>query len=66
MLPASRFMTVKEVAAYMRVSDMTVYRLIESGQLRATRAGRSWRIQTSDAEAYLDASYNRPAPVAGA
>ena len=36
-----RFLTVAEVAAVMRVSKMTVYRLVHSGELAAVRVGRS-------------------------
>ena len=40
----TRFMTVSEVAAVLRVSNMTVYRLINAGQLPAVRIGRSFRV----------------------
>jgi excisionase family DNA binding protein len=39
-----RFLTVAEVADMMRVSTMTVYRLVKSGELPAVRFGRSYRI----------------------
>lgn len=39
-----RFLTVAEVAEMMRVSTMTVYRLVKSGELPAVRFGRSYRI----------------------
>ncbi|HEY8340109.1 MAG TPA: helix-turn-helix domain-containing protein [Egibacteraceae bacterium] len=51
-----RLWTVAEVADHMRVSNMTVYRLIKSGQLPAIRVGKNFRIRSSDLEAYLDAS----------
>ena len=38
-------MTVAEVASRMRVSKMTVYRLVHSGELPAIRFGRSFRVQ---------------------
>ena len=38
---APRFMTVTEVADIMRVSKMTVYRLIHSGEMPAIRVGRA-------------------------
>src|SRR5258705_12966236 len=38
-----KFLTVAEVAALMRVSKMTVYRLGHSGELTAVRGGRSFR-----------------------
>ncbi|QWW19868.1 helix-turn-helix domain-containing protein [Schaalia sp. 19OD2882] len=41
---APRFMTVSEVADLMRVSKMTVYRLIHSGEMPAIRVGKSFRV----------------------
>ena len=41
---APRFMTVTEVADIMRVSKMTVYRLIHSGEMPAIRVGKSVRV----------------------
>ena len=43
-----RFLTVAEVAALLRVSSMTVYRLVHSGELPAVRFGRSYRIPESE------------------
>jgi excisionase family DNA binding protein len=48
-----RLMTVSEVATSLRVSTMTVYRLINGGELRAARIGRSFRVRTEDLEHYL-------------
>ena len=42
-----RFLTIAEVAAFMRVSRMTVYRLVHSGVLPAIRFGRSFRVPES-------------------
>lgn len=42
--PPVKFLTVAEVAALMRVSKMTVYRLVHSGELPAARVGRSFRV----------------------
>ena len=39
-----KFLTVAEVAAMMRVSKMTVYRLVHDGDLPAVRVGRSFRV----------------------
>jgi excisionase family DNA binding protein len=48
-----RLLTVGEVAGTMRVSNMTVYRLIKSGQLAAIRVGKNYRIRESDVNRYL-------------
>ncbi len=42
-----RFLTVAEVADLMRVSNMTVYRMVHAGELPAIRFGRSFRIPES-------------------
>jgi excisionase family DNA binding protein len=49
-----RFLTVAEVAEMMRVSNMTVYRMVESGKLPAVRFGRSYRIPESALAAVIE------------
>ncbi len=46
-------LTVAEVAAAMRVSNMTVYRLIKGGELPAVRVGKNYRLRESDLERFL-------------
>ena len=53
----ARFFTVNEVADLLRVSRMTVYRLIKEGQLKALRVGRSYRLREDDVDEYLSARY---------
>ena len=48
-----RFLTVAEVADMMRVSKMTVYRLVHSGELPAIRFGRSFRVPESAVHAAI-------------
>ncbi|HEV8297343.1 MAG TPA: helix-turn-helix domain-containing protein [Acidimicrobiales bacterium] len=55
----ARFLTVAEVAAIMRVSTMTVYRLIKAGELASVRVGKSYRIKEDDVDRYLSARYNQ-------
>ncbi|NYJ73511.1 excisionase family DNA binding protein [Allobranchiibius huperziae] len=50
-------MTVAEVATIMRVSKMTVYRLVHSGELEAVRVGRSFRVPETAVTEYLSQSY---------
>jgi len=52
-----RFLTVAEVASRIRVSKMTVYRLVHAGQLEAVRVGRSFRVPESAVDDYLRKSY---------
>lgn len=55
----SSFVTVAEVAGRLRVSNMTVYRLIQAGQLAAVRVGRSYRIRDVDVDRYLSGQYTQ-------
>jgi excisionase family DNA binding protein len=52
-----RFLTVAEVATMMRVSKMTVYRLVHGGELPAVRVGRSFRVPEQAVNEYLQHSY---------
>jgi excisionase family DNA binding protein len=52
-----RFLTVAEVATLMRVSKMTVYRLVHSGELTAVRVGRSYRVPEKAVHDYLRDAY---------
>jgi excisionase family DNA binding protein len=54
-----RFVTVAEVAEQLRVSNMTVYRLVQAGHLPAVRVGRSYRIREDDVDKYLAAQYTQ-------
>jgi excisionase family DNA binding protein len=53
----SRYVTVAEVADQLRVSNMTVYRLVQAGQLPAVRVGRSYRIREEDVDRFLAEKY---------
>ncbi|MGV9825872.1 MULTISPECIES: helix-turn-helix domain-containing protein [unclassified Gordonia (in: high G+C Gram-positive bacteria)] len=53
----SQFLTVAEVASLMRVSKMTVYRLVHNGELPAVRVGRSFRVHAKAVHDYLETSY---------
>ncbi|HWU31928.1 MAG TPA: helix-turn-helix domain-containing protein [Marmoricola sp.] len=52
-----KFLTIAEVAAVMRVSKMTVYRLVHGGELPAVRVGRSFRVSEKDANDYIQKSF---------
>lgn len=59
--PDMTLLTVAEVADTMRVSRMTVYRMVHSGELPAIRFGRSYRIPAVAVEELL----RRPAADVG-
>jgi len=48
-----RLLTPSEVAAVLRVSPMTVYRMVRGGAVRALRVGRQLRIPAEDVTAYI-------------
>ena len=52
-----KFLTVAEVATLMRVSKMTVYRLVHSGELPAVRVGKSFRVPEKAVHSYLEGAY---------
>jgi excisionase family DNA binding protein len=53
MVQPSALLTVKEVAEILRVSQPTVLRMIDDGELRAIRVRNQWRIRRSDLDEYL-------------
>ena len=57
-----RLLTVTEVATIMRVTKMTVYKLVHSGELEVIRKGRSFRIPETAVNNYLKQVdvFNRP------
>ncbi|WP_437773941.1 helix-turn-helix domain-containing protein [Arthrobacter sp. KNU40] len=55
-IPGNRFMTIAEVAQALRVSRMTVYRLVNSHAIHAVRFGRSYRVPESAVESYIEHS----------
>jgi excisionase family DNA binding protein len=54
-----RFLTVAEVASLLRVSTMTVYRLIKAGRLASVRVGKSYRVREDDVDRYLASTYTQ-------
>ena len=56
-----KFLTVAEVADLMRVSKMTVYRLVHSGDLTAVRVGRSFRVPEHAVHTYLREAFQETA-----
>lgn len=53
-LSETRFLTVDEVARAMRLSRMTVYRMVHSHELAAVRFGRSFRVPESAVKDFIE------------
>ncbi|XAS65501.1 helix-turn-helix domain-containing protein [Pseudarthrobacter sp. So.54] len=47
------FLTIAEVATAMRVSKMTVYRLVKAHAIAAVRVGRSFRVPEDAVSDYI-------------
>jgi excisionase family DNA binding protein len=56
-LASVQFLTVAEVAARMRVSKMTVYRLVHGGELPDVRVGRSFQVPRRAVDDHLRTAY---------
>lgn len=50
------FMTVGEVAELLRVSKMTIYRMVHSGEMLSIRLGRSFRLPRRSVDNYIRSS----------
>lgn len=52
-------MTIQEIAARLRVSRMTVYRLVKTGEMAGFQVGRSFRVYRKDYDAYVEEAKER-------
>ncbi len=48
-----QILTVEEVAAYLRLSTATIYRMAQTGEMPAKRVGRSWRFSQTLIDEWL-------------
>lgn len=58
---SERLLTAAEVADLLRVSTMTIYRLVRRGELPAVRVGRNYRVREDDLTRYLEGQVVDPA-----
>ena len=49
-------MTLEEVAAYLRLSKDTVYRMAQNGKIPAAKVGAQWRFQRQEVDEWLKAN----------
>ncbi len=52
----TELMTLQEVADCLRVTEKTIYRLLERGKIPATRVGRQWRFDRASINEWLHQS----------
>jgi PTS system nitrogen regulatory IIA component len=59
-------MTIEEVAAYLRVSERTVYDWAQKGDLPGGKLGTTWRFKREDVENWVNSRISsKPAPASG-
>lgn len=51
-------MTIKEVAAYLKLTEKTAYRLSAEGEIPGFKVGGSWRFRKSDIDRWIDQQAN--------
>ncbi|EGR9006588.1 helix-turn-helix domain-containing protein [Vibrio vulnificus] len=49
-----QILTLKEVAAYLKLAEKTAYRLASEGKLPGFKVGGSWRFKREDLEAWIE------------
>jgi excisionase family DNA binding protein len=49
----AELMTLKEVARYLRLSDQTLYKMVEQGRVPALKAGTRWRFRKDEIDAWM-------------
>jgi excisionase family DNA binding protein len=49
-----QIMTVSEVAEYLKISEMTTYKLVQEGKIPAFKIGRHWRIKRGDLSEFIE------------
>lgn len=54
MIVDTTLMTVREVARYLRLNSLTIYDYIRSGQLKAVKFGRNYRVEYRDLLTFIN------------
>lgn len=47
-------LTIKEVAAYLKIKEKTAYRLVAEGKIPGFKVGGSWRFRREEIVAWID------------
>ena len=53
-------MTLEEVARFLRLSNDTVYRLVNAGKRPASKVGDQWRFRKEDVDEWFEKNKNVP------
>jgi len=47
-------MTITQVAKYLQISEVTTYKLVNEGKMKAFKIGRHWRVKRDDLDEYIE------------
>lgn len=61
----SEVLTLSEVAAYLKVNDKTIYRLLQRKEIPAFKVAGSWRFKEKDLQVWIESKKNTPPPPKG-
>jgi len=53
-----QILTLKEVAAYLKLAEKTAYKLAAAGKLPGFKVGGSWRFKEADIERWIEEKKN--------
>lgn len=54
------YLTPIEIAKQLKITERTVYRWLDAGDLRGVKLGRVWRVRRNDLEKFLTERENSP------
>lgn len=57
--PEGEILTLDEVAAYLKTSKRTVYRLAQNGDIPAFKLGGTWRLRRSELDRWITDSIKK-------
>lgn len=52
-------MTIEQTAEYLQLGIKTIRRMIEDGDIKASKIRNTWRIRKSDIDEYLNQNLNK-------
>lgn len=51
---SDEIMTISEVAEFLKISEITTYKLVQEGKIPAFKVGRHWRIVKNDLTEFIE------------
>lgn len=56
-MDAGDILTIQELAAYLKISKSTLYKLVREGKIPAQKIGRHWRFRRGTIDRWLDETH---------